>query len=61
MIVITIYLLSSILLVVCLFQVFNAITHMVLRQKKDQIAKANEQSGVIKVKKDKKKKKGRFC
>lgn len=42
-------------------EVFNAITHMVLRQKKEQIAKANEQSGVIKVKKDKKKRKGRFC
>lgn len=35
--------------------VFNAITRMVLRQKKEQQAKANEQSGVIKVKKDKKK------
>ncbi|XP_068680033.1 ras-related protein Rab-35-like [Montipora capricornis] len=42
-------------------EVFNAITQMVLRQKKDQIAKANEQSGVIKVKKEKKSKKGRFC
>ncbi|CAH3154656.1 unnamed protein product, partial [Porites evermanni] len=28
--------------------VFNAITHMVLKQKKDKLAKANEQSGVIK-------------
>lgn len=34
---------------------------MVLRQKKEQIAKANEQSGVIKVKKDKKSRKGRLC
>ncbi|XP_015769261.1 PREDICTED: ras-related protein Rab-35-like [Acropora digitifera] len=42
-------------------EVFNTITQMVLRQKKDQIAKANEQSGVIKVKKDKKSRKGRFC
>ncbi|KAK2574154.1 Ras-related protein Rab-35 [Acropora cervicornis] len=41
-------------------EVFNTITQMVLRQKKDQIAKANEQSGVIKVKKDKKSRKG-FC
>ena len=42
-------------------QVFNAITHMVLKQKKDKLAKANEQSGVIKVKKDKQKKRGKFC
>lgn len=42
-------------------EVFNTITQMVLRQKKEQIAKANEQSGVIKVKKDKKSRKGRFC
>lgn len=42
-------------------EVFNAITQMVLRQKKDQIAKANEQSGVIKVRKDKKKGKRKLC
>lgn len=42
-------------------QVFNAITHMVLKQKKDKLAKANEQSGVIKVKKDKQKRRGKFC
>ncbi|PFX19337.1 ras-related protein Rab-35-like [Stylophora pistillata] len=40
--------------------VFNAITRMVLRQKKEQQAKANEQSGVIKVKKDKKKSRKKF-
>lgn len=42
-------------------QVFKAITHMVLKQKKDKLAKANEQSGVIKVKKDKQKRRGKFC
>ncbi|XP_020618766.1 ras-related protein Rab-35-like [Orbicella faveolata] len=43
-------------------EVFNAITRMVLRQKKEQQAKANEQSGVIKVKKDRKKSgRKKFC
>lgn len=42
-------------------EVFNSITRMVLRQKKEQ-AKANEQSGVIKVKKDRKKSgRKKFC
>ncbi|KAJ7333856.1 Ras- protein Rab-35 [Desmophyllum pertusum] len=43
-------------------EVFNAITSMVLRQKKEQQAKASEQSGAIKVKKDKKKSgRRKFC
>lgn len=41
-------------------EVFNAITKMVLRVKKEQQAKANEQKGVIKVKKDKGKRK-KWC
>ena len=49
-------------LMLIFLQVFNAITRMVLRQKKEQQAKANEQSGVIKVKKDRKKSgKRKFC
>lgn len=45
---------------VVVHQIFNAITKMVLKQKKDQQAKQSDQSGTIKVK-DKTKKRKRFC